>query len=178
MRRGDCNQLVRRARDLAAMPATELAYSTGEINGRHVDLVASCNREWRNADFADSEELLVNLCRTPFYGVAHRGIEYWKQCADLDAADRDADTLHTESAAVGVGDVATAQSPSTACWTPSVARCSRPNSTASANSSVWRICVTASNAPPSNVAPTPWSRWRCGRPPPPPTVCDPGRCSR
>ena len=44
--------------------------------------------------FADSEEVLVNLCRTPFFGVAYRGIEYWKQCADLDAADRDADTLH------------------------------------------------------------------------------------
>jgi Domain of unknown function (DUF222) len=56
--------------------------------------VASCNREWRNADFADSEERLVNLCRTPFYGVAYRGIEYWKQCADLDAADRGADSLH------------------------------------------------------------------------------------
>ena len=37
---------------------------------------------------------MVNLCRTPFFGVAARGIDYWKQCADLDAADRDADTLH------------------------------------------------------------------------------------
>jgi Domain of unknown function (DUF222) len=75
------------------MPNTEAAYAAGEINGAHVDLVASCNREWRNADFVDSEELLVNLCRTPFFGVAHRGIEYWKQCADRDAADRDADSV-------------------------------------------------------------------------------------
>jgi hypothetical protein len=94
MRHGDCDRLVRRGRDLAAMPATEAAYRAGEINSRHVDLVASCNREWRNNTFADSEEVLVNLCRTPFYGVAYRGIEYWKQCADLDAANRDADTLH------------------------------------------------------------------------------------
>ena len=70
------------------------AYQAGEIYGAHVDLVASCDREWRNAAFTDAEELLVNLCRTPFFGVAARGIEYWKQCADLDAADRDADTLH------------------------------------------------------------------------------------
>ncbi len=51
----------------------------GEISGAHVDLVASCNRPWRNADFVDSEEFLVNLCRTPFFSVAQRGIEYWKQ---------------------------------------------------------------------------------------------------
>ena len=92
-RRGDADRLVRRARDLATMPHTEAAYPAGEIYGAHVDLVASCDREWRNADFTDAEELLVNLCRTPFFGVAARGIEYWKQCADLDAADRDADTV-------------------------------------------------------------------------------------
>jgi hypothetical protein len=56
-------------------------------------LVASCNREWRNAEFAESEELLVNLCRTPSFSIAHTAIAYWKQCADRDAADRDADTV-------------------------------------------------------------------------------------
>ena len=85
--------MVRRARDLAKMPHTDAAYQAGEIYGAHVDLVGSCDREWRNAAFTDAEELLVNLCRTPFFGVAARGIEYWKQCADLDAADRDAATL-------------------------------------------------------------------------------------
>ena len=92
-RRGDADRLARRARDLNQMPHTAKAYAAGEINGPHVDLVASCNREWRNADFSESEEFLVNLCRTPFFGVAHRGIEYWKQRADLIAADRDADAV-------------------------------------------------------------------------------------
>ena len=92
-RRKECNRLVGRARDLTKMPHTAAAYQAGEIYGAHVDLVASCDREWRNAEFTDAEELLVNLCRTPFFGVAARGIEYWKQGADLDAADRDADTL-------------------------------------------------------------------------------------
>ena len=32
-RRGDCDRLVRRARDLAAMPHTEAAYTAGEISG-------------------------------------------------------------------------------------------------------------------------------------------------
>ena len=92
-RRGDADRLVRRARDLHQMPHTEKVYGAGEICGAHVDLVASCNRPWRNADFVDSEEFLVNMCRTPFFSVAQRGIEYWKQRADLAAADRDADTV-------------------------------------------------------------------------------------
>jgi hypothetical protein len=36
---------------------------------------------------------LVELCRTPFYAVAARGVAYWKQSADLDAANHDATTL-------------------------------------------------------------------------------------
>jgi hypothetical protein len=93
-RRSECDRFVGRARDLAKMPHTAAAYQAGEIYGAHVELIGSCDKEWRNAEFAESEELLVNLCRTPFFGVAARGIEYWKQGADLDAADRDADTLH------------------------------------------------------------------------------------
>jgi hypothetical protein len=93
-RRRECDRLVHRAGDLDRMPRTAAAYQAGEIYGGHVDLVASCDRQWRNADFAESEELLVNLCRTPFFGVAARGIDYWKQCADRVAADGDADTLH------------------------------------------------------------------------------------
>jgi Domain of unknown function (DUF222) len=93
-RHSEADRLVHRARDLVKMPATAAAYQAGGIYGGHVDLVAACDREWRNADFADAEELLVNLCRTPYFGVAARGIEYWKQCADLDAADRDADNMH------------------------------------------------------------------------------------
>jgi hypothetical protein len=92
-RRGDAERVVRRARHLTEMPRAAKAYTAGEITGAHVDLIASCDREWRNAEFADSEELLVNLCRTPYFGVAYRGIEYWKQCADRDAADRDADSV-------------------------------------------------------------------------------------
>ena len=92
-RRGDCDRLVARARDLTNMPHTEAANAAGELCGRHVDLIASCDREWRNAEFTESEELLVNLCRTPYFGVASRGIDYWKQCADLAAADRDGDTV-------------------------------------------------------------------------------------
>jgi hypothetical protein len=92
-RRGDCDRLVRRAGDLTSMPATTAAYAAGELSGAHVDLVASCNRDWRNAEFAASEQLLVDLCRGPFFHVAYQSIEYWKQLADRDAADRRADAV-------------------------------------------------------------------------------------
>jgi hypothetical protein len=92
-RRGDADSIVRRARDLVAMAHTAEAYRAGEIYGRHVDLVASCDRTWRNADFTDSEELLVNLCGTKYFRAAYQGVEYWKQRADRVAADRDADTV-------------------------------------------------------------------------------------
>jgi hypothetical protein len=92
-RRSDCDRLVHRARDLDSMPATGQAYAAGELSGAHVDLVASCNREWRNAEFAESEQFLVDVCHTPFFNVAYKGIEYWKQLADRDAADRDATSV-------------------------------------------------------------------------------------
>src|SRR5262245_35742965 len=92
-RRGECDRLMHRARDLQAMPATAAAYASGELSGNHVDLIASCNREWRNADFSESEQFLVDLCRSPSFRVAYQGVEYWKQLADRDAADRDADAL-------------------------------------------------------------------------------------
>jgi uncharacterized protein DUF222 len=90
----ECGRLVRRARQLPTMPVAAEAYAAGDICGAHVDLVASCDREWRNAEFADSEEFLVDLCRTPLFHVAQQGIAYWQQLADRKAADDDADVLH------------------------------------------------------------------------------------
>ena len=91
MRQGAMKRLVTRGRQLDEMPLTGDAYAAGEISGDHVDLVASCNRNWRNADFVESEQLLVDTCRTPWFSNAVRAIDYWKLLADRDAADRDAD---------------------------------------------------------------------------------------
>jgi len=91
MRKSDANRLIHRARALASMPATDEAYAAGEITGAHVDLVARCDRSWRNAEFAESEAVLVNSCKTPWFDNALRAIDYWKQLADHDAADDDAE---------------------------------------------------------------------------------------
>jgi len=93
LRRGRADRLVTRSRTLDSMPATAQAYAAGEINGDHVDLIASCDREWRHAIFADHEATLVNICRTPYFQVASQAVGYWKHRADLDAADDHGDTI-------------------------------------------------------------------------------------
>ena len=47
-----------------------------------------------NAAFADSEELIVELCRTPFFGSPPGASSIGSSAPTWDAADRDADTLH------------------------------------------------------------------------------------
>ena len=93
VRRGRADRLVTRGRTLDSMPATAEAYAAGEINGDHVDLIASCDRQWRHAIFADHEATLVNICRTPYFHVAAQAVAYWKHRADLDAADDHGDTI-------------------------------------------------------------------------------------
>jgi len=104
LRRSRADRLVTRSRKLAAMPATAVAYAAGEVNGDHVDLIASCDREWRHAVFADHEATLVDLCRTPYFGVAAQAVGYWKHRADLGAADEHGDTVkHRRHLSVSAG---------------------------------------------------------------------------
>ena len=109
-RRGDCDRLVRRARDLAVMPATGRPTAPGRSAGRMSIWSGRATGSGATPSSPTAEEFLVNLCRTPFFAVAHRGIEYWKQQADLDAADRDADTVrqgrHLSASATWRGTVA------------------------------------------------------------------------
>lgn len=87
LRKSDANRLVRRGRALGSMPLAAVAYQAGEINGDHVDLIATCNTSWPNADFAESEQMLVNSCTTAWFDNATRAVDYWKQLADRDGAD-------------------------------------------------------------------------------------------
>lgn len=87
LRKSDANRLVRRGRALGSMPLAAAAYQAGEINGDHIDLIATCNTSWPNADFAESEQMLVNSCTTAWFDNATRAVDYWKQLADRDGAD-------------------------------------------------------------------------------------------
>ena len=104
IRKSDAHRLIHRARALEAMPATTEAYAAGEITGAHVDLVARCDRTWRNTTFAESEAVLVDSCKTPWFDNAVRAIDYWKQLADRDAVDDDAEIdREGRHASMGIG---------------------------------------------------------------------------
>ena len=103
-RPGSCGRLVSRARTLATMPATAQAYAGGEISGDHVDLVGECNRQWPAGDFVDAETVLVDACRTRWFADAVKVVEYWKQHANPDGADADAEWLRQgRSASIATG---------------------------------------------------------------------------
>jgi hypothetical protein len=87
----EANRLVRRGRALASMPVTADAYTAGEINGAHVDLIATCDRQWANTTFAESEQLLVDNCQTAWFDNAVRATRYWQMYADRDVDHPDPD---------------------------------------------------------------------------------------
>jgi hypothetical protein len=87
--KGDAQRLVRRGRALRSMPLSTAAYQSGEINGAHVDLLASCDRTWVNADFADSEAKLVGHCRDDVYAAAAEEVRMWQLYAERDIDNPD-----------------------------------------------------------------------------------------
>jgi hypothetical protein len=78
---------VRRARQLRSMPATAAALATGDLSPDHVDLLATADQPWRNADFADHEDTLVEQCSVLRYADARRMVDYWCARADAVAAE-------------------------------------------------------------------------------------------
>jgi hypothetical protein len=78
---------VRRARQLRSMPSTAQALATGDLSPDHVDLLAKANQPWRNADFADHENTLVEQCRVLRHADARKMVDYWCARADAVAAE-------------------------------------------------------------------------------------------
>src|SRR6056297_176346 len=78
---------VKRARKLRTMPHVAAALAAGELSPDHVDLLAGANQPWRNADFADHEEMLVEQCKVLRFRDARKMVDYWCARADADAAE-------------------------------------------------------------------------------------------
>ena len=104
MRHPRAKTLVRRARNLPAMPATTQAYTAGELTGDHVDLLAACNQPATTTAFADAEDTLVEACRTPWFDNAVRTLAYWRQRVDPDGTtERAARLREGRHATIGTG---------------------------------------------------------------------------
>lgn len=85
---------LRRARQLASMPATAAAVTDGRLSLDHVDLLGRANRPWRNAVFADHEQALVDECAKLRFAEAARVVAYWCQRADAEAAEEEGRLRH------------------------------------------------------------------------------------
>ena len=82
---------VKRARRLRTMPHVSRALGEGALSPDHVDLLATANRPWRNADFSEHEALLVEQCSTLRFRDARKMVQYWCVRADTVAAEERAD---------------------------------------------------------------------------------------
>ena len=77
-------------RRFRTMPATAEAFGAGDIGRRHAAVLASL-AGGRTADcFARDEVMLVGFACTMGWAEFCRAVEYWRQCADPDGAEKDA----------------------------------------------------------------------------------------
>ena len=82
VRRGSANEVIRRAKALAAMPAALDALEDGTITVDHVDLLAAADKPTRRDYFVDYEDQLVAFCRELPYWQADKAVQYWGQRVD------------------------------------------------------------------------------------------------
>ena len=78
-------------RRLRTMPTAAEAFAAGDISVRHAMVLASLTRGRTAEYFVRDEALLVDHARTMSWADFVRAIEYWRQHADPDGVERDAD---------------------------------------------------------------------------------------
>jgi hypothetical protein len=94
MSAGSAKVELRRARQLRSMPHTAAALASGALSPDHVDLLARANHGNRTQLFADHEATLVEQCQLLRFPDACRMVDYWRQRADAEATEDEAERLH------------------------------------------------------------------------------------
>ena len=82
---------VRRGRELRFLPECARAWANGEITGAHVDVMISLRGPETEAALARDEAMLVDQARKLTFAHFTRAAAYWKQLADPDGADQEAE---------------------------------------------------------------------------------------
>jgi hypothetical protein len=77
-------------RRLRSMSVTARAFATGDISERHASVLASLAGGSTAELFARDESELVDDARRLSWADFCRAVEYWRQCADPDGAEKDA----------------------------------------------------------------------------------------
>jgi Domain of unknown function (DUF222)/HNH endonuclease len=89
--RSQARRQVRRGRDLRHLPECARAWADGDITGSHVDAVASLRNEATEEALARDDAMLIDQARSLRFDGFVRAGAYWKQLADPDSADEDAE---------------------------------------------------------------------------------------
>jgi hypothetical protein len=91
MRKSVAKQMFRRGRELRRFPAFSQSWSSGEITGSHLDLVASLRRPSTESALERDEEMLLEFAKTLSYDSYLRALNHWEQLADPDGTDESAE---------------------------------------------------------------------------------------
>ena len=90
---GEARREVADARALQEMPATASAFAAGEVGSAQVRVLAGAQR-CSPEGFADAEGYLLDAARQLRVDDLRRTVEYWKQAADPNGVEVDADAQH------------------------------------------------------------------------------------
>ncbi len=82
---------VARARALESMPHTAAALAEGALSAEHVDVLGGANSAHRMATFSRDEQTLVEQAKLLRFGDCGQMVEYWKQSADAETCEGDAE---------------------------------------------------------------------------------------
>jgi hypothetical protein len=89
--KAEARRRVRRGRALHALPETERAWTNGDIAGAHVEVMASLSCPETEEALARDEALLVGQACHLRFDQFGRAVAYWKQLADPEGADAEAE---------------------------------------------------------------------------------------
>ncbi len=89
--KSEAKRRVRRGRELRNLPETTRAWAEGDITGAHVDVMISLRAPETEAALARDEALLVDQARRLTFAQFTQAAAYWRQLADPDGADQDAE---------------------------------------------------------------------------------------
>ena len=81
-------------RALRAMPEVEAAWLRGDVGEAHAALLATARTPTTEEAFARDEAWLVDQARSLRYPQFAKLVAYWRQLADAEEADRDAEAQH------------------------------------------------------------------------------------
>ena len=89
--KAEARRQVRRGRALASLPEVERAWTDGDIAGAHVEVMASLSCPETEEALARDEALLVGQACHLRFDQFGQAVAYWRQLADPEGADREAE---------------------------------------------------------------------------------------